>query len=161
MNREALEARKEILLLGAFDMDQVAEAVHAIDEQLRSGNPNLQLIRALETALVVCYWRPFSQSNSKGHLRPGDAHDAELHAAMKRMRDSAHAHIDKESGRSAGISHLTTEKDGVEGIAFTESWWGLPDEWASQIVAIAGAQREAWRAEAESIRQRLLAESSD
>jgi hypothetical protein len=143
-----------ILLLGAIDMDQTAEAAHAIVVAHRSGNPNLQLIRALETAVVVCYWRPFSQSNSMGHLRPKDALDASLHKAMEQMRNSAYAHIDASSGRTAGITpHPTSE--GVQGLAFTESWWELPVEWFPQIVRIAAAQRDAWRAEAESIRQRL------
>jgi hypothetical protein len=159
MNPDALERRMTILLLGADDMDQTAEAAHAIDREHRSGNPNLQLIRALETAVVVCYWRPFSQSNSMGHLRAKDALDASLHKAMGRMRNSVYAHIDASSGRTAGITpHTTTE--GVQGLAFTESWWALPAEWFPQIVKIAATQRDAWRAEAETIRQRLAASSN-
>jgi hypothetical protein len=42
-----------------------------------AGAPSLQLICALETALVVCCWRSFSQSNEIGQLSAGDAVDGE------------------------------------------------------------------------------------
>jgi hypothetical protein len=118
MNSDALERRMTILLLGADDMDQTAEAAHAIDREHRWGNPNLQLIRALETAVVVCYWRPFSQSNSMGHLRAKDALDASLHKTMERMRNSVCPH--RRELRSNCRNHVHTTTEGVQGLAFTD-----------------------------------------
>ena len=135
-------------------MEQVIQAAEAIRREHDAEEPNLQLIRALETAVVVCYWRPFSYSNTVGHLLDSDAVNPELHAQMKTPRDKAHAHTDKSSGRTADIDELISQS-GVEGLAFTESWWGLPDEWSSTIISVAVAQRDAWRAEAIGIRNRL------
>ena len=114
MNREALEARQTMLLLGAIDMDHVIAAAEAIQREHESGAPNLSLLRALETAVVVCYWRPFSQSNTLGHLRKSDAHDPALHAQLKTWRDEAHAHTDESS------SHVLNAFGGPE-IAATAS----------------------------------------
>lgn len=158
MTRRKAEAkRKDILLLGAIDMEQVIEAAQAIQREHQTSEPNLQLIRALETAVVVCYWRPFSQSNTVGHLRDADAANPELHAHMKTLRNKAHAHTDTSSGRKADIDELVSPS-GIEGLAFTESWWALPAEWLPSIISFAVAQRDAWRAEGIAIRNRLTAE---
>jgi hypothetical protein len=155
MKREAVEARQKILLLGASDMDHVIAAAEAIQHEHSSDNPDLSLIRGLETAVVVCYWRPFSESNTVGHLSKKDALDSELHRDMRTWRDQAHAHTDKTSGRSAGITEIGTET-GMHGLAFTESWWSTPpsDE-LPRIIDIARRQRDAWRAEGIELRQRL------
>jgi hypothetical protein len=69
MNREAMEKRQAILLMGAIDMDHVVAAAEAIQREHATGGASLPLLRALETAVAVCYWRPFSQSNrGVGHL---------------------------------------------------------------------------------------------
>ena len=125
MNRAAMQRRQNILLLGASDMDQVIAAAEAIQREHRAGAPNLSLLRVMETAVVVCYWRPFSQSNTVGHLGKKDAHDSALHADMKTWRDQMHAHTDTSSGRSAEIKRVATPA-GIEGFALSESWWTTP-----------------------------------
>ena len=155
MNRKAAEARKTILLLGAIDMDHVIAAAEAVQREHQSGVPNLSLLRALETAVVVCYWRPFAQSNTLGHLRKSDAHDPALHAQMKTWRNQAHAHTDESSGRTAGIKKIVTPT-GIEGLAFSEGWWDTPPgEELPRIIDAAIRQRDAWRAEADGITRRL------
>ena len=154
MSRDGLQARKTILLLGAIDMGQVIEAAEAIQRENQSSTPNLELIRALETAVGVCFWRPFSQRNSGGRLRNKDAEDADLHEYMKTARNQAHAHIDLNSGRTADIDDVVTPT-GVEGLAFVEGWWSLPAEWLPRIIDAAIRQRDRWRAEAIEIRRRL------
>jgi hypothetical protein len=89
-------------------MDHVVAAAEAIQREHASGNPDLSLLRALETAVAVCYWRPFSQSNKVGHLHDKDALDSAFHAQMKVWRNQAHAHTDKTSGRTADIKKLVT-----------------------------------------------------
>ena len=154
MDRDAAERRKTMLLLGATDMQQVIEAAVAIQDEHRSATPRLELLRALETAVAVCYWRPFSQNNTIGHLRDGDAEDPTLHAHMKTLRNQAYAHIDASSGRSADIEDIVTPT-GVEGLALTEGWWPLPADWLPRIIEVAVRQRDTWRAEAADIRRRL------
>jgi hypothetical protein len=153
MNREAVERRLMMLLLGAADMDQAVEAA-AILREHESADENLQLVRALETALIVCYWRPFSQALWMGHLTKSDALDPEVHAMVRGLRDQTHAHIDVSSQRWAGIDDLS--KIGFSGFGFAENWWGLGEEWAARIQAVAAKQRDAWREEALEIRSRLL-----
>ena len=157
MNREAIERRRNILLLGASDMDQVIAAAESIQREHRSTTQDLELIRALETAVVVCYWRPFSQSNTVGHLRESDAEDPTLHADMKKLRNQAYAHTDRSSGRTAGIKEVIAST-GVEGLVFTEGWWSLPDQWLPGIVDVAIRQRDKWRAEATDLGRHLLAD---
>jgi hypothetical protein len=92
VSRDTDEKRMTILLLAAIDMEQVIQAAEAIQRELQSSSPRLQFIRALETAVAVCYWRPFSASNTVGCLRHKDAEDPDLHKEMKRIRNQVHAH---------------------------------------------------------------------
>lgn len=146
-----------LLLLGGSDMEQVIEASAAILDQHDAGTAmNMQLVRALETGLVVCYWRPFSQANSMGCLREKDAVDSEVHAFIREVRNQTHAHIDEEGERRASVSArhgLGFTPEG--GFAYHEDFWGLGEEWVERIAAVAAKQRDAWRAEAVEIRDRL------
>jgi hypothetical protein len=145
-----LKQRQNTLLLGAIDMQQVLAAAAAIQRELDSDTPDMLLVRALETALVVCYWRPFSSRNSAGHLTAKDALDRELHKYMKAQRDQVHAHIDTASGRTAGVTSLMPTM-GVGGFAFTESTWGFQLEWLPRIVDVAQRQHHAFQAKALAI----------
>ena len=131
-------------------MEHVFAAATAIQREESAAIPDLALIRALETALVVCYWRPFSRSNTAGHLRDSDALDPELHGHLRILRNRAHAHIDTSSGRTAGVTPLSASK-GVGGLVLTESWWSFPEEWLPRVIDVAERQRDAFRAEAVSI----------
>ena len=150
MTSTALARRKHILLLGAIDMEHVIAAATAIEREENAAIPDHALIRALETALVVCYWRPFSSSNRAGHLRDSDALDPELHGHMRTLRNQAHAHIDTASGRRAGVTPPSTSR-GMGGFVLTESWWSFPQAWLPRVIDVAERQRDAFRAEAMSI----------
>ena len=153
MDLEAIELRMMILLLGASDMYQVEEAGAAILDELDKGEAtNLMLARALETALYVCYWRPFSQSNTLGHLVRGDALDAEVHEFVRDARNHAHAHIAVEAARWATLS---ADRDAPGEFSFGEAFYGLGVEWVVRIVDVAERQRRAWQTEAREIRDRL------
>jgi hypothetical protein len=157
-----LEKRQLVLLLAAIDMEQTIEAARAIEREAErearvTEEPNVQLVRALETAIAVCYWRPFT-SSSIGQLDPaGDGPPVEsglgdLHRALKTMRDKVYAHTDVASGRSAGVSEHVTES-GTEGLAFSEGWWAFPREWLPRVILLAEQQRDRFRTEAVEIQR--------
>jgi hypothetical protein len=152
----AAAKRMYILLLGASDMEQVIAAVAAIQREEASSNPDLELVDALETAAVVCYWRPFSQRNTVGNLRKKDAFDAELHEEIRVQRNQAYAHIDRESGRSPEVKTFALSTGG-QALLFGETRWGLPPEWLPRLAEAAAHQRDSWRREAHEIKQRLEA----
>ncbi len=142
-----------MLLLGASDMYQVEEAGLAILHELDTEEGmNLMLARALETALYVCYWRPFSRANTLGHLGEGDALDAEVHDFVRDERNQAHAHIDVQAERWATLS---AHRDAPGEFSFGEAFYGLGREWVERIVDVAERQRRAWQMEARSIRDHL------
>lgn len=139
-----------MLLFGALDMQRVLAAADAIRRERATNAPNETLIEALQTAVVVCYWRPFSRSNTAGFLDESDALDPELHAELKTLRDQAHAHIDTASGRTAGITS-TMMLMGVGAPVFTESWWSNVEELLPGIVDVAERQRDSFRAAAQAL----------
>jgi hypothetical protein len=139
--------RKTILLLAAVDMEQVLSACRAYEREKAADDADYQLLRALETAIVVCYWRPFSKINSMGHLADSDAIDPELHAFMKGQRDQVYAHTDEESHRTADAKVVLTSS-GKPTIVFGESWWASLDPFVPRIVEVALRQRDAYQSEA-------------
>ena len=148
--------RKRVLLLAAIDMEQTIEAARAIEresDRVAAGEePNAELVRALETALAVCYWRPFTKS-SIGRLDavadgpPEASGMGDLHRTLKTMRDKAYAHTDEASGRVAHVKEHVTQS-GVSSEVFSESWWAFPDDWLPRVIALAEMQRERFIAEA-------------
>jgi hypothetical protein len=64
---------------------------------------DVHLMLALETALVVCYARPFTHGKRVGQLgeewAPEDAHERAVHDELLVLRNQAYAHTDKASGR--------------------------------------------------------------
>jgi hypothetical protein len=109
----ALKNRLTALLLAASDMDQAATAARALREESEDHN----LMRALETAIVVCYARAFTQSSlfrlSRTEYEPSDSRLADIHHTLYALRDSVYAHTDRESGRSASI-RLVNEIGGTD-----------------------------------------------
>jgi hypothetical protein len=133
-------------------MEQAVEAARAIqheaDREAAGEEPNVELLRALETAVAVCYWRPFTQS-SIGRLDPvadGPSEESglgELHRRLRRMRDKVYAHTDEEAGRDV------TVRDLGPGTSFiTEGWEPLPRDWLPSVIALAEGQADRFRAEA-------------
>ena len=153
---ELRSRRKRVLLLAATDMEQTIEAARAIEresDRVAAGEePNAELVHALETALAVCYWRPFTNS-SIGRLDPVEDGPpeasglVELHRDLETMRKTRYAHTDKVSGRDADVREHVTET-GVTGIVRTESQWEFPEEWLPRVIALAEMQRERFITEA-------------
>jgi hypothetical protein len=133
-------------------MEQAVEAALGIErehERDASGEEsNVQFVRALETAIAVCYWRPFTSSSSSiGSLDPvSDGPDestglGDLHRALKKMPDEVYAHTDKSSGGDAGVKEHVTDS-GASGLVFSEGWWAFPGEWLTHVIPLAVAQRD-------------------
>jgi hypothetical protein len=110
-NRKKLQT---VLLLAGSDMDQAAAAARALQTEME-----YLLARALETAIAVCYMRPFTRSamTLPDSFVPTTEPDAGYHAEFKTLRDKVCAHTDKASGRSASMN-VETATDGVVRLAY-------------------------------------------
>lgn len=128
-------------------MEQVREAVDAIDP----AGDNYQLVRALETAIAVCYSRPFTESKfcklGEADAPPPDGGWRDLHDQILRMRKAVYAHTDKAGARDAPIE-IVALPDGTSGYAFTEQWLPLDRSFLPAIRALAESQRDSFRQEA-------------
>jgi hypothetical protein len=131
-------AEQERLALAASDMRQAAAAATLLDMQI-----DVHARRALETAISVCYARPWLDSNKSGKLkdkwRPAVGPDRDLHDRLLELRRNTYAHTDPDGGRKAVVS--ITEPEGFVGIG--EEWRPLP---RSDLEAIADlCERQAAR----------------
>lgn len=93
--RARLLKQQRSLLLGASDMRQASAAARALEHE-----SEVELARALETAMVVCFMRPFTKSDlqvpAKFHPKGRDLEELE---SIKAHRDKVYAHTDEEAGR--------------------------------------------------------------
>ncbi len=110
--RKGLERLKESLILAAEDMDQATAAAGAL---LTDTGDDDAWTRALETAMAVCYMRPFISGawQLPGKYVPRARAENELHRRLDHFRDKVYAHSDKESGRSASMKTVATSA-GIE-----------------------------------------------
>jgi hypothetical protein len=97
--------------------------VIAAVDALAAENLNGYLCRALETAIVVCYARPFGKRNAVGALGdnwpPIVERFPDLHAQLLSLRDEVYAHTDRTRARDVvDVGELL----GLETPAFTEGW---------------------------------------
>ncbi|MGB2875792.1 MAG: hypothetical protein WBB76_10005 [Gaiellaceae bacterium] len=128
------EIRKQIvkLILAGSDMDQAAAAARELIKLNDQGVEEVPLRRALETALVVCYMRPFTASSSmavSSKYIPKDPPDSELHTWLWERRHKAYAHTDAvASGRTASAKILSATQPGGWEIEFAETWIAIPPE---------------------------------
>jgi Recombinase len=92
INRPIKEIRA--VALAASDMRQAAAAAEALANE----HQNVHVMRALETAVVVCYWRPFASGNAvrldPAEWTPRDAQEVAAHETLKALRDKVYAHTD-------------------------------------------------------------------
>ncbi len=121
--------RKEVRLLrfAAGDMRQARAAIRAL--LATTAEDDVDLMLALETAIVVCYARPFTYGEGVGQLgeewAPEDDHERAVHDEVLVLRDQAYAHTDKKSGRDV-VERFELHDDGLTG--FQESWQALARE---------------------------------
>jgi hypothetical protein len=115
--RDRLAQEQRALLLAASDMRQAAAAARALEHEA-----DADLARALETAMMVCFMRPFTKSDlqvPKRFFPTGE--DRDHLENIKAHRDMVYAHSDDEGGRWARpVSYVVG--DGQIGMQFREGW---------------------------------------
>src|SRR5438128_10835744 len=98
---EGLQKKAVSLYLAASDMEQAIAAAKALDAE----SENLELMRALETAIAACYARPFTKGSMVVRLKASKwvsaGAERQLHDALMELRNQVYAHTDVSSGRKA------------------------------------------------------------
>ena len=138
--RDGLASLVERLRLAVADMEQVRAAV------LASRNTNEpRLLQALETAIVVCYMRPFT-----GHYQlPGKyVPKCDLHRRLREARGNLYAHTDQVPGRKAYVVSSDPET-GLHVFGEESHLRGLPLHSWEPVLRLADRLRD--RFDAESI----------
>jgi hypothetical protein len=149
------------LVLAASDMRQAAAAAEALANE----HQNVHLMRALETAVVVCYWRPFASANqvklNAEERVPADEGVRLAHELLKNLRDKVFAHTDRVieiNGRTLRPRDVERSEDLLGPVpeidysdpasppVFTESWHPLDRKALPTIVSLARAQEAQFRA---------------
>jgi hypothetical protein len=117
--------RVALLALAAQDMRQAASAAKLLID-LPELDDRGAAARALETAIAVCYARPFLSRNRMGvpprRLRPTDALGRKIHAELIKRRNQTYAHIDPTGGRVISGSFLTDDGGVVQRMDMQEQW---------------------------------------
>ena len=154
--RERLIADVEPLLFAESDMRQVIAAVDA----LAADNLNGDLCRALETAIVACYARAFTE-NKVGKLgakwKPSDPDQRKLHHELIRVRNKVYAHTDRIGARQIVDAGAML---GLGRVAYIEAWHPLDREKLPAIRALAADQDKRFTARIEEIGLALSADGS-
>jgi hypothetical protein len=127
------------LVLAAQDMKDASEAAEALIERVGPA-------RALETAIVVSYARPWTRSTIKrlgDHWLPTDAGDLDLHGKLLHLRKKLYAHTDDDLG-ARGMRDVS-DVSGVTEPQFAPSWRPLDRAVVPNIIALTNRQRERFR----------------
>lgn len=134
-----LTPEQKRLVLAISDMLQAAAAARILNQQR-----DLQARRAIETAISVCYARPWIDSNRGGKLKnkwlPEDGPDRKLHHRLLELRRMTYAHSDPASGRKPFVQ---CGNEGVLGIG--EQWNSLPPSESPAIIALCERQEARFR----------------
>lgn len=103
-----LEAKEIALALAVADMDEALAALDALGGEVE----NAYLVRALETAVVVSYARPFTTSYlyppKLAEYGPEEPSQVRLHDELLRLRQKRYAHTDEQIGRTGGFEITET-----------------------------------------------------
>ena len=148
--RDRLSKLQTALLLAAADMDQASAAARALDAE----SEDVALMRALETAVVVCYMQAFTKSSLGTLPREYVPASEPVHTDLKRLRDKVYAHTDVASDRSTSTQAATREGDMVE-VQWREQWRPLLRAALPALVAHFEHLRDQYRTEAASIHVQL------
>jgi hypothetical protein len=159
--RNRLLKLQQALLLALTDMDHARAALDALERE----HKNVNLMRALETAIAVSYGRAFTTSSllrlNRDEYRPDDPAQAQLHDELLTLRDKVYAHTDKEGGRTARIDVTAEIEQGVEGSEINitaevhEQWVPLRREGIPDYRLLIDGQRRRFGREAVDIDSRF------
>jgi len=146
-----LRKQQRALLLGGSDMDQAMAAAKALED-----TQDAHLARALETAMTICFMRPFTASDlqvpSKFFPEAGEGEDAFW--AVKALRDKVYAHTDDHGGRTAGPITVDFGEE-IINLSWQEGWVPFPRDRIARFIAICEEVRDNMRIGAGAI-QRML-----
>jgi hypothetical protein len=149
--RNRLQRELRRLRLAQSDMAQAATAAEA----LKGEREESVLGRALETACVVIYARPFS-SNNIGRLgeewAPTGHDERALHDELCKKRDQVYAHSDETSLRD--VVDIGTSI-GKEHPVYVEQWHPVNRDVLPAFIAMAWAQEKRFYDEAVKIERQL------
>jgi hypothetical protein len=147
---------QQILLLAAWDMQQAEAAARALEAETE----NLPLMRALETAMAVCYVRAFTPSTLgtlSSQYEPTTPPDSDLHAWFRERRDKEYAHTDKKSSRVASVKVVGWEGD-VVNVMLHEQWDAFPRDLIPAAVDLFQRHRDRLREDGTKIQVLLEGE---
>ena len=149
---EGLRAKQNALLLAASDMDQAIAAANALLEEQKGERGGLA--RALETAMVVCYMRPFSSGVGRLPNRYLPQEDARVvHDGLRRVRQKVYAHTSEASNRTTS---MRIESEGeVFTLSWREQWLPLSPDDVLHALSLFEQQRDLFRHDAAAIEVEL------
>jgi hypothetical protein len=116
---------RDALLHAASDMAQTIASCDMLEHEREDSHR----ARALETALVVCYCRAFTEStlkrlSSRSFAPKKGTEHRKIHDVLWRLRQKVYAHTDSGGGRS--IENLAVEIDGeIAHVTHVERWHPL------------------------------------
>lgn len=134
---------QQVLLLAAWDMQQAEAAARALEAETE----DLPLMRALETAMAVCYVRAFTPSTLgtlSSQYVPATPPDSDLHRWFRERRDKEYAHTDKKSSRTASIKVVGWTGD-VVNVEWHEQWDAFDRELIAPAIDLFQRQSERLR----------------
>jgi hypothetical protein len=153
---DRIDAAKELaelrrLWLAESDMRQAVMAAEAWAGEVGD------LARVLETALAVCYWRPFGK-NGIGRLSktwaPTDPAHREIHELLRLLRNEVYAHSDWSSAR--GIEDLGALYGRELAGRYVEGWRPLKEEFVLKAQVLATKQGARFKTAAHKIEANLI-----
>ena len=145
---EDLTRIKVALLHAASDMAQARAACDMLEDETGDAHR----ARALETAIVVCYSRGFTEStlrrlSTRAFAPRKGTEQRKLHDTLWNLRQKVYAHTDVEGGRS--IQDLSVEiKGDVANVKHVERWHPLDRDLLDSIRALCTEQEGSLRLEA-------------
>jgi hypothetical protein len=149
--RNRLQTLQRALLLAASDMQQAAEAARMLQAEADGTRA-----RVLETAMAVCYMRPFTTSDLKlpDEYVPTAGVDEAAHEHLKTLRDKAYAHTDKSGGR--GIRDFTIAiADEIVHFNWKEGWMPFPRANLPFVIGLCERQAKRMQLDAALIQREL------
>jgi hypothetical protein len=132
-------------------MQQAAEAARMLQEE-RDGTR----ARVLETAMAVCYMRPFTTSDLRipDEYIPTTGAGEAAHKHLKTLRDKVYAHTDKAGGR--GIRNFKIEIEGeIVQFKWEEGWNAFPRENLPFVIDLCERQVKRMQVDAALIQREL------
>jgi hypothetical protein len=137
-------------------MEQAAAAARALAQ-----TNDVALARALETAMVVCFLRPYAGELSVPRsFRPptnDGSTDARVFREMMRLRNQVYAHKDEQEGHSSGPIAIDEESEIVD-LNWREGWEAFSRELLPDVIVLAEKLRDEMRVSAAKIQAMLDAD---